>query len=87
MLSCSSTFTTQTPVKGLDRELSPRSELFGHNHSGRKGLDWREATRSRLASILLQELIEDDDRRHGFDDRNCTRNDTWIVTTSSSQSA
>jgi len=64
-----------------------QSHLLRHHHSRWEGFDGGETAGCSLTSVLLEELIEDNDGSHCLDDRNGARNHARVVTTTGCKSS
>jgi hypothetical protein len=56
-----------------------------HHHGGWERRDRGEQPSGGLACVLNEQLVHDDNGRHGFNDGNSTRDNTRVVTPASSE--
>ena len=58
-----------------------------YHHRGGQCSDGREKACSGFARVLYEKLVHDYNGRHCLDNRDCARDDTWVMTTPCRQQA
>ena len=66
--------------KSLCASVSPLNAFLYH-HRGGQSSDRGEKACGNFARVLDKKLVHDHNGCHRLDDRDCARNDTWVMAT------